>query len=150
MGTSDKLTSQLSSVSVNELGSLNWYSVKRGETLSTVARKHGVARSDLAEANNLTTSSRLRAGQKVVIPREPATLLATRAERPAPAVGRVALDQRAGGCRERQRVGRFHCRSPSPLPASDLSRQARGHALLDRATVRHDGREAEEPQSAPR
>ena len=85
VGTSEKLTSQMSSVSVNELGSLNWYSVKRGETLSTVARKHGVARSDLAEANNLTTSSRLRAGQKVVIPREPATLLATRAERPAPA-----------------------------------------------------------------
>ena len=76
---------QLSNASGSELGSLNWYSVKRGETLATVARKHGVNRSDLAEANNLKVSSRIRSGQNLIIPREPATLLAARTDRPAPA-----------------------------------------------------------------
>jgi membrane-bound lytic murein transglycosylase D len=83
-GTAERLSVQLESVPVNELGSLNWYSVKRGETLATVARKHGVARRDLAEANHLATNSRLRTGQNLIIPREPASLLGIRAERPAP------------------------------------------------------------------
>jgi len=85
VGTAERLTTQLSNASGAELGSLNWYSAKRGETLATVARKHGVNRSDLAEANNLKVTSRIRSGQNLIIPREPATLLATRTERPAPA-----------------------------------------------------------------
>ena len=64
--------------------SLNWYSVKRGETLATVARKHGVKRSDLAEANNLKVNAAVRSGQNLIIPREPASLIASRTERPAP------------------------------------------------------------------
>jgi membrane-bound lytic murein transglycosylase D len=84
VGTSERLSAQLATAAVSELGSLNWYSARRGETLTTVARKHSVTRSDLAEANHLTTRSRLRPGQKLIIPREPATLLASRTERPAP------------------------------------------------------------------
>jgi len=84
VGTAEKLQAQLASASSSELISLNWYSVKRGETLAKVARKHGVSRGDLAGANNLRPTSRIRAGQELIIPREPASLLASRKERPAP------------------------------------------------------------------
>ena len=84
VGTADDLEARLENASGSELGSLNWYSVKRGETIATVARKHGVSRSDLAEANNLKTTSRIRTGQTLLIPREPASLLAVRTARPAP------------------------------------------------------------------
>jgi membrane-bound lytic murein transglycosylase D len=85
VGTADQLTQQLTSAAPSDLGALNWYTVKRGDTLSTVARKLRVARVDLAEANHLTVRSRIRAGQELIIPRAPATLLAARADRPAPA-----------------------------------------------------------------
>ena len=85
VGTADKLTARLASAPTSDLGALNWYSVKSGETLTTVARKLRVARVDLAEANHLSVRSRIRPGQDLIIPRAPATLMAARADRPAPA-----------------------------------------------------------------
>jgi membrane-bound lytic murein transglycosylase D len=84
-GTAEKLTARLSSTPTSDLGALNWYTVRRGDTLAAVARKLRVARVDLAEANHLSTRSAIRPGQELIIPRAPATLLAARAERPAPA-----------------------------------------------------------------
>jgi peptidoglycan lytic transglycosylase D len=83
-GSAQKLSAQLATASSSELGALNWYTVKRGETLSTVARRLRVSRVDLAEANNLATTSRVHAGQELIIPRAPTTLLAARTERPTP------------------------------------------------------------------
>ena len=85
VGTAAKLTARLSSAPSSDLGALNWYTVRRGETLSAVARKLRVNRVDLAEANSLSVSSRIRPGQDLIIPRAPATLMAARTERPAPA-----------------------------------------------------------------
>ena len=45
-----------------------------------------MSRLDLAEANGHSVRSRLRRGQSLLIPRAPATLLATRTDRPAPSV----------------------------------------------------------------
>jgi len=92
-GTADKLLARLTGAPASELGSFNWYTVKRGETLSSVARKLRVARVDLAEANHLSVRSAIRPGQDLIIPRAPATLLAARTERPAP----VAVASRAIG-----------------------------------------------------
>jgi peptidoglycan lytic transglycosylase D len=83
-GTADRLTAKLAEASPADFLALKWYTAKRGETLATVARRFGVARSDVAEANNLTAKSRLRPGQELIIPRAPATLLAARTERAAP------------------------------------------------------------------
>ena len=91
VGAAEKLTARLSSAPASDLGALNWYTVKRGETLAGVARKLKVSRVDLAEANHLATSARVRPGQDLIIPRAPATLLAARTERPAP----VAVASRA-------------------------------------------------------
>jgi membrane-bound lytic murein transglycosylase D len=60
--------------------------VRKGETLGTIARKLHVSTSELAAANNLSTKSRVSAGQSLIIPRLPTTLLATGSERAAPAV----------------------------------------------------------------
>jgi len=63
---------------------LNWYTVRRGESLATIARKLRVSKSDLAEANYLSTRSAVNAGQKLVIPRAPAVLMAAHPDRPVP------------------------------------------------------------------
>ena len=59
--------------------------MKKGETIATIARKLKVSRVDLAEANQLSTKSKIRAGQALVVPRAPATLLATNSRPAAPA-----------------------------------------------------------------
>ena len=63
---------------------LTWYQVRKGETIATISRKLKVSRVDLAEANHLSTKSRLAAGQSLVVPRAPATLLATNSRPAAP------------------------------------------------------------------
>ncbi|MFN3505757.1 MAG: LysM peptidoglycan-binding domain-containing protein, partial [Caldimicrobium sp.] len=47
-----------------------YHIVKRGETLAKIARKYGVKEEDLKRWNNLRTE-KLKAGQKLVIKREP-------------------------------------------------------------------------------
>ena len=83
-GTASLFTARLASASPDELVALTWYTVKKGETIATIARKLRVSRGDLAEANHLSTKSRIAAGQALVIPRAPATLLATNSRPSAP------------------------------------------------------------------
>jgi len=59
-----------------DLASLHWYTVRRGDTLLRIAERLRVRRSDLAEANYLSFRARLRTGQKLIVPREPAMMLA--------------------------------------------------------------------------
>lgn len=84
VGTAEKLRERLSSASSNDLAAFNWYRVKRGESLASIARKLNVSRADLAEANAMSIKMAVRAGQELIIPRAPATLLNARVERPAP------------------------------------------------------------------
>jgi membrane-bound lytic murein transglycosylase D len=84
IGTADVLSKRLASAAPNELVALTWYSVKKGESLATIARKLKVSRVDLAEANHLSIKSKVRAGQALVVPRAPATLLATNTRPAAP------------------------------------------------------------------
>jgi len=81
-GTAGHFHAKLALASTTDLVTVNTYTVKRGETLTTIARKLRVNRLDLAQANHLTLRSRLRIGQELVIPRPPVTLLA-RTTRPA-------------------------------------------------------------------
>jgi membrane-bound lytic murein transglycosylase D len=83
-GTAEDFRTRLAAASPNELVALTWYTVKKGDSLATIARKLRVSRVDLAEANNLSTKSRVRAGQALVVPRAPATLLATNSRPAAP------------------------------------------------------------------
>ncbi|HET7216525.1 MAG TPA: transglycosylase SLT domain-containing protein, partial [Vicinamibacterales bacterium] len=84
-GTADAFSRRLASASPGELSALTWYTVKRGESLATIARKLKVSRIDLAEANHLSTKSRVGTGQALVVPRAPSTLLAANSRPAAPA-----------------------------------------------------------------
>jgi membrane-bound lytic murein transglycosylase D len=90
-GTADIVMANLEEAVDAELASLNWHVVKRGETLSTIARKLRVGRTDLAEANYMRTSTRLTVGQKLIVPREATVLMAARADRPIPVTDARAL-----------------------------------------------------------
>src|SRR6185369_7569540 len=66
-GTSAEIARHLNESDDIALPSETYYAVKRGDTLPGIARKVGVTRADLAEANGLTSSARLIAGQRLLI-----------------------------------------------------------------------------------
>ena len=82
-----------------DLVALNYHTVKRGETLATIARKLRVSRTDLAEANYLKTSARVSVGQNLIIPQQPTVLMAARSDRAVPAVDASAAHRGRRGAR---------------------------------------------------
>jgi membrane-bound lytic murein transglycosylase D len=69
-----------------DAASLTWHTVRKGETLLSIARKLKVNRADLADANYLSAKARVTAGQQLIVPRAPTVLLAAHAENPAPLI----------------------------------------------------------------
>jgi membrane-bound lytic murein transglycosylase D len=86
----ETVRAKLAAADRDTLNALQWHVVKRGETLTTIARKHRVNRADLAEANYLRVAAPLTAGQKLLIPRMPSSALLARAASGAPV--HAALD----------------------------------------------------------
>ena len=78
-GTADRVREGLLISAPGQLNAMQWHTVKRGETLSSIAKTLRVSRTDLAEANYLRTNSRLATGTKLVIPRMPSSALLARA-----------------------------------------------------------------------
>ena len=78
-GTAEMVRERLSAANPRELNALQWHTVRRGESLATIARKLRVSRTDLAEANYLRTTSQVAAGQKLLIPRMPSAAVLARA-----------------------------------------------------------------------
>ena len=91
-GTGTQILAALATAEPEELASFNRYTVKKGETISTIAKKLKVSRTDLAEANYLTTKAKLGAGQQLIIPRAPTTILAARTDTPAPVTESRSVD----------------------------------------------------------
>jgi membrane-bound lytic murein transglycosylase D len=79
-GTAVQVSAQLSSAAPEDLVALQYYTVRKGESLSTIAKQLRVKRADLAEANYLTIRSRVRPGERLVIPRAAPALLAVRTD----------------------------------------------------------------------
>ena len=84
VGTGDAFRTRLAAAPPESLNTFQWHSVKRGESLQSIARKLTVRQADLAEANSLSLRTRVVPGQRLIIPREPTTILAARPENPAP------------------------------------------------------------------
>jgi membrane-bound lytic murein transglycosylase D len=84
-GTAATIRDQLATVQPETLNALQWHVVRRGETLSTIARKLRVSRADLAEANYLKPTARVATGQRLLIPRMPSAAVLARAGSSAPA-----------------------------------------------------------------
>jgi membrane-bound lytic murein transglycosylase D len=79
MGTADSVREGLAASEPGQLSAMQFHTVKRGETLATIAKKLRVNRTDLAEANYLRTTSRVTAGARLIIPRMPSAALLARA-----------------------------------------------------------------------
>ena len=90
-GTADVVKAKLADASTGDLASLRWYTVKRGDTLSTIARSLRVSRTDLAAANYMKVTERVEPGSKLIFPHESTVLMAARADRPVPATESRAL-----------------------------------------------------------
>jgi membrane-bound lytic murein transglycosylase D len=88
-GTADVVAARLHETASTDLASLKWYTVKPGETLITIARSLRVSRTDLAEANYMSATTKVAAGQRLMVPHEATTIVAARAERAVPAVAAV-------------------------------------------------------------
>jgi membrane-bound lytic murein transglycosylase D len=91
VGTSELVSARLTEAPSTDLASLNWYIVKKGETLLTIARKLKVNRTDLAEANYIKATARVTPGQKLMVPHEATALMAARTDRPVPVADSRAL-----------------------------------------------------------
>ncbi len=83
-GTAAALQRRLAELEPTDLASLKWYTVKRGDTLTVIARKLNVSRTDLTDANYLSPKASVTPGQNLIIPVEPTRLLASRLDRPVP------------------------------------------------------------------
>jgi membrane-bound lytic murein transglycosylase D len=75
-GRGAPLAERISKVDPDDLVAFKRHTVRRGETLATIARKHRVGRTELAVANGIGTRARVRSGQTLIIPRSPAPALA--------------------------------------------------------------------------
>lgn len=79
LGTLHSVLDGYAAAGPDDTAVLQWYTVKKGESLPTIARRLRVARNDLAEANYLSARARLVPGQRLVVPRAPSpALLASR------------------------------------------------------------------------
>jgi LysM repeat protein len=84
------------------LAPLTRYVVRKNETLPTIARKLGVTRADLAEANYLSVKAKVQTGQSLIVPR--ATRVRDRRRR-RPRRGDVGRRGGRGGDRRWRRFG---------------------------------------------
>ena len=112
VGTGETVRARLAATPAENLNAFQWHSVKRGETLQSIARKLKVKQADLAEANSLTLRSRVRPGQRLLIPRAPTTLLAARPDNPAPVPDAVTAESRP-----------VTTQKPVPAPRADAEPQ---------------------------
>ena len=84
IGAPDIILTKIADAAAEDLASLNWYTVKKGDTLAKIARNLRVNRTDLAEANYIRATAPVKIGDKLIVPREATALMAARADRPAP------------------------------------------------------------------
>lgn len=81
-GTATAVADAHAATAPEDAASLQYYAVRKGESMATIARKLRVSRADLAEANYLRTNARVRPGQKLVVPRAPSPALLARRDEP--------------------------------------------------------------------
>jgi membrane-bound lytic murein transglycosylase D len=96
VGTAGRIQARLDNAPVADFASLKWYTVKHGETLPVIARKLRVSKVDLAQANYLSLTAHVHAGQKLMVPHEATVLMAARSERSVPAAEARATTSGSG------------------------------------------------------
>lgn len=95
-GMGDAVQARLASLPASELSAVRWHTVKRGDTLTSLARKFRVSKTELAEANQLGVRTRLTPGDSLMIPRAPGPLVSARNLRGSERVGVSSRASTAG------------------------------------------------------
>ncbi|MEX2271916.1 MAG: transglycosylase SLT domain-containing protein [Vicinamibacterales bacterium] len=75
-GHGPMLADRLAQADPDELVAFKRHVVRRGETLTSIARKYRVGRAEVAVANGIGTRARVRSGQTLIIPRAASPALA--------------------------------------------------------------------------
>jgi membrane-bound lytic murein transglycosylase D len=86
-GMAPVVEAKLASADPSLFAQFSRYKTRAGESLATIAKRFQVTKTDLAAANNLRTTSKLKSGQSLLIPR---VVTAALASRPAEPVATVA------------------------------------------------------------
>ena len=93
MGTMASVLDGYAGAAPGDAAALQWYTVRKGESLPTIARRLRVSRTDLAEANYLNTTARVQPGQRLVVPRAPSAALLAGRGNASVAAARVAASE---------------------------------------------------------
>lgn len=59
---------------VDNVAPISTYTVERGDSLWSIAKKHGLTVSELAKANNISAGTALKPGRKLIVPAKPGTI----------------------------------------------------------------------------
>jgi len=78
LGTASVVEAKLASADPSLFAKFASHTVRAGETITTIARKAGVTKTDLAAANNLRTNSKLKPNQKLLVPIQVTAALTSR------------------------------------------------------------------------
>ncbi len=148
MGTATLVLDAQHDSAPEEAASLQWHTVRKGDSLPSIARRLGVSRADLAEANYLGTSAPVRPGQRLLVPRapspallagRPATVMAARAEdredEPARVVYRVRKGDSLFSIARRHGVSVDNLRAWNKLHGPSIDVGDRLHILTARAAA---------------
>jgi LysM repeat protein len=76
---------------VENVAPVSTYTVGRGDSLWSIAKKHGISVGELAKANNISTGTALKPGRKLIIPGKPGAAK----EAPAPVALTTAAEKTA-------------------------------------------------------
>ena len=83
VGMASVVEGKLASAAPSLFAQFSRYKAKAGESLATIAKRFQVTKADLAAANDLRTTSKLKSGQSLLIPRVVTTALVTRPAEPS-------------------------------------------------------------------
>jgi len=86
LGTAPIVEAKLASADPSLFAQFSYYNAKAGDNLAAIARRFKITRTDLAAANRLRATSKLRTGQKLLIPLVVTSALASRPATAAPEV----------------------------------------------------------------
>lgn len=69
-GNAERFVAEFAKIPPEERVTFARHSVKRGESLATIAKQYGVSTSDLATLNHLSSKSRIKVGQEIIVPKK--------------------------------------------------------------------------------
>ncbi len=125
-------TAAVSEREASPRGSAKSHRVRRGDTITRVAKKYGVSASALAKSNGLRTSSHLRVGQTLRIPGAAAADQAVAAAEPAPTKTKAKAAATTAGAAKAQSTSK----ATKTTKASTTKKVAKAKPVARKHTVK--------------